>query len=310
MRIRATVAAVTGALALSALAVPAAHAVGPSTYRADIAKVFQAAQTPSTAKAGISARVAADEGMPYDLDVTFSNLKVAKALKVGTAGHVATTITYTMKFGADVDVRAKDFFTGPYLYKGSFDRPQNVLFGDAPASCSVTSATTANCKGKIDIYPADGELRNADAGSWRAGAVAVAYNGQDLESNDIDWSKVGIAEKGGLGTTLVQRNSKLTTGAKPKPVKKGKSVTVTGKLSRANWESGKYSGYSGQAVKLQFRKKGTTTYKTLKTVKTNSTGSLKTTTKATVDGYYRFSFAGTTTTPAVNAPGDLVRVKK
>ncbi|MFE9307893.1 hypothetical protein ACIQCF_19385 [Streptomyces sp. NPDC088353] len=40
------------------------------------------------------------------------------------------------------------------------------------------------------------------------------------------------------------------------------------------------------------------------------TGSLKTTVKATVDGYYRFSCAGTTTTPAVNAPGDLVRVKK
>ncbi|MGW4818291.1 hypothetical protein ACWEP4_04750 [Streptomyces sp. NPDC004227] len=309
MRIRATVAAVSGALALSALAVPAAHAAGPSSYRADVAKVFQTAHAPSAAKAGISARVAGDE-MPYDLDVTFSNLKVAKAVKVGTTSHVSTTITYTMKFGADVDVTAKDFATGPILYKGSFDRPQNVLFGDNPGTCSVTSATTANCKGKIDIYPADGELRNADAGSWRAGAVAIAWNGQDPESRDFDWSKVGVAEKGGLGTTLVQRNSKLTTSAKPKPVKKGRTVTVTGKLSRANWESGKYSGYSGQAVQLQFRKKGTTTYKTLKTVKTNSTGALKTTTKATVDGYYRFIFVGTTTTPAVKAAGDLVRVTK
>ncbi|MFF4824980.1 hypothetical protein ACFY20_18440 [Streptomyces sp. NPDC001312] len=309
MRIRATVAAVSGALALSALAVPAAHAAGPSSYRADVAKVFQAAHAPSAAKAGISARVAGDE-MPYDLDVTFSNLKVAKAVKVGTTSHVSTTITYTMKFGADVDVRAKDFFTGPFLYRGSYDMPQNELFGDLPATCSVTSATTANCKGKIDIYPADEELWNADAGTWRAGALAIAYNGQDPESRDFDITKVGFAEKGGLGTTLVQRNSKLTTSAKPKPVKKGKTVTVTGKLSRANWESGKYSGYSGQAVKLQFRKKGTTTYKTLKTVKTNSTGALKTTTKATVDGYYRFIFVGNTTTPAVNAAGDLVRVKK
>ncbi|MEU3345610.1 hypothetical protein ABZ723_11545 [Streptomyces sp. NPDC006700] len=310
MRIRATVAAVTGALALSALAVPAAHAAAPSTHRADAAKVFQAVHAPSTAKAGIRASVAGDDELPYDLDVTFSNLKVAKALKVGTTNRVSTTVTYTMKFGADVDVTAEDFFTEPLLYKGSFDRPQNVLFGEDPATCSLTSETTANCKSKIDIYPADGDLDNSDAGTWRAGAGAFALNGQDPMSRDFDLSQVGFAEKGGLGTTLVQRNSKLTTSAKPKPVKKGKTVTVTGKLTRANWESGKYSAYKGQAVKLQFRKKGTTTYKTLKTVKTSSTGALKTTTKATVDGYYRFVFAGNSTTPAVNAAGDLVRVKK
>ncbi|MEV5083892.1 hypothetical protein AB0K74_35575 [Streptomyces sp. NPDC056159] len=302
MRIRATVAAVSGALALSALAVPAAHAADPSTHRADVAKVFQAAQAATAAKAGIG------EEMPYDLGVTFSNLKVGKAVKVGVTNRVSTTITYTMKFGADVEVTAKDFWTVPFLYKGSFEMPRNMLFGDDPATCSVTSATTANCKGKIDIYPQ--WLLNSHAGTWRAGAEAVALNGQDPSSDDFDITKVGLAEKGGLGTTLVQRNSKLTTSAKPKPVKKGKTVTVTGKLSRADWENGEYSGYSGQAVKLQFRKKGTTTYKTLKTVKTNSTGGLKSTVKATVDGYYRYSFAGNTNTPAINASGDLVRVKK
>ncbi|MEU6012321.1 hypothetical protein [Streptomyces sp. NPDC047453] len=306
MRIRATVAAVSGALALSALAVPAAHAAGPSTHRADAAKAFQAAHAATAARN--SARVAAADDPWYDLDVSFANLKVAKALKVGTTNRVSTTITYTMKFGADVDVTAKDFITAPYLYKGSFDRPRNMLSGDDMPTCSVTSATTANCKGKIDIYPQD--LLNSHAGTWRAGAWAMAFNGQDPTSDDFDLSKVGFAEKGGLGTTLVQRNSKLTTSAKPKPVKKGKSVTVTGKLSRADWENVEYSGYSGQAVKLQFRKKGTTTYKTLKTVKTNSTGGLKATVKATVDGYYRYSFAGNTNTPAVNAAGDLVRVKK
>lgn len=302
-------AAVTGALALSALAVPAAQAADPSSYRAGTAKVFQAAHTATAAKAGISARVAADNDMPYELDVTFSNLKVAKALKVGTTNRVSTTITYTMKFGADVDVRAEDFVTGPYLYKGSFDTPRNMLFGDYPATCSVTSTTTASCKGKIDIYPAYGDLDNVDAGKWNAGALAIAYNGQDPMSDDIDLSQVGFADQGGLGTTLIQRNSKLTVNASPEPVKKGKTLTVTGKLTRANWESGKYAGYTGQSVKLQFRKKGSSTYTTLKTIKTDSKGNLKTTTKATVDGYYRYSFAGTSTTPAVNATADFVDVK-
>jgi hypothetical protein len=62
-------------------------------------------------------------------------------------------------------------------------------------------------------------------------------------------------------------------------------------------------------VKLQFRKKGTSTYTTVKTIKTGSAGALKTTVKATVDGYFRYSFAGTTTTPAVNAAGDFIDVK-
>jgi hypothetical protein len=62
-------------------------------------------------------------------------------------------------------------------------------------------------------------------------------------------------------------------------------------------------------VKLQFRKKTSSTYTTIKTIKTDSTGNLKTTTTATVDGYFRYSFAGTATTPAVNATGDYVDVQ-
>jgi hypothetical protein len=62
-------------------------------------------------------------------------------------------------------------------------------------------------------------------------------------------------------------------------------------------------------VKLQFRKKGSSTYTTVKTIRTNSTGNLKTTVKATVDGFFRWSFAGTSTTPAVNAAGDFIDVQ-
>ncbi len=92
-------------------------------------------------------------------------------------------------------------------------------------------------------------------------------------------------------------------------MKKGKTLTVTGKLSRANWETGTYKGYAGQPVKLQFRKKNSKTYTTVKTVRTNNTGALKTTVKASADGYWRYTFAGTSTTPAVTAAGDFVDVR-
>ncbi|MGD1219827.1 MULTISPECIES: hypothetical protein [Streptomyces] len=310
MRIRATVAAVSGALALTAFAVPGAHAADSApSYRAGVAKAQEAAR--ADGKAAFSTSAAADTGTPYALDATFSNIKVngGKAIAVGISNHVTVPVTYTMTHGADVDIDAVDFMTGPYIYKGSFDMPDNMLFGDDPATCTATSATVATCKGDIDIYPAEGELLNSDAGSWHAAALAVAYNGEDWTSDDINWDNVGIADQGGFTSPNVQRYSKLTVNASPEPVKKGKTITVTGKLSRANWEDNLYHGYTGQSVQLQFRKKGSTTYTTVKTIKTDSTGNLKTTTTASVDGYYRYSFAGTSTTPAVKATGDYVDVQ-
>ncbi|MFC9633055.1 hypothetical protein ACFTY8_28250 [Streptomyces mirabilis] len=92
-------------------------------------------------------------------------------------------------------------------------------------------------------------------------------------------------------------------------MKKGKTFTVKGTLTRADWETTKYSGYTGQPVALQFKAKGATAYKTVKTVTSGSKGALTTTVKAFTDGSYRYSFAGTTTTGAATATGDYVDVK-
>ncbi|OIJ96634.1 hypothetical protein [Streptomyces colonosanans] len=306
MRIRATVAAVSGALALSAFAVPAAQADGHASFRADVAKVREAASA-AHGKTAFGAS-AATPGVPYQLNVTFSNLKIGKAYKVGTTNRVMIPVSYTLTHGADVDTAASDFLSGPYIYKGSFDDPSNAIISDDPATCAATSATTATCKGNIGLYPARGELVNADAGSWKAGALAVQWNGQ-LDKDTPDMSKVGFADKGGLGSTLIQRYSRLTVDASPEPVKKGGTLTVTGKLTRANWETRKYAGYGLQSVQLQFCKKGSHTYTTLKTIKSGSTGNLKTTVKATGSGYYRYVFAGASTTPAVASTADYVAVK-
>ncbi|MFE6285687.1 hypothetical protein [Streptomyces sp. NPDC057877] len=287
-------AAVCGALTLTALAVPAAHADDDGTrgaYRA-----------PGLGRA-------AEAEAPYDLDVTFSAVKVAKAVKVGPTGHHSTTVTYKLTHGADVDITAEDFLTGPYLYRGAYGSPDNTLFGNKPATCTATSATTAKCTGKIDVYPAQGDLLNSEAGTWKGAALAIAYNGQDPDGDDFDITKVGYADQGALATTKVQRASKLTVNASPEPVRKGRTLTITGKLSRANWETRKYAGYATQPVKLQFRKAGTSTYTDVRNVTTTSKGELKTTVKASADGHYRFTFAGTGTTPAVNAKGDFVDVR-
>ncbi|MGW3669195.1 hypothetical protein [Streptomyces sp. NPDC005141] len=309
MRIRATVAAVSGALALSALAVPAAQADGSAGHRADIAKVREAAhaasgRTPFTGSTG-------SDGEPFTLDLTFSNVKVnsGKPIVAGTTNTVSVPVTYTIRHAASVDITADDFLMDVEIYRGSYEEFDNDLVGDNWPSCTATSPTAATCKGTIDIDPYD-ELSNADATTWKAYGYAIALNGVDLNDEDADLSKVGFVDQDALTTTKLQRYSRLTVNASPEPVKKGKTITVTGLLSRANWDTHKYAGYTVQPVGLQFRKKSSSTYtSTLKTVKSDSKGNLKTTTTATVDGYFRYNFAGTSTTPAVKATGDYVDVQ-
>ncbi|MGW7506507.1 hypothetical protein ACWGJ0_02015 [Streptomyces massasporeus] len=284
MHMRATAAAVAGALALSALVVPAA----------------QAADAPSGKQAFSSATADAATGTTAStLDVTFSNVKVnsGKNIVVGTTNVVSVPVTFTVTHAADLDTGSDNFATGPLIYHGSsLDAADNVLISDDPATCTAASTTVLNCKGVIAVHPADGDLFNSDAGTWGAGALAVT-------SDDAE------KMQGGLGTTKVQRYSKLTVNAGPEPVSKGKTITSTGKLSRANWEDNAYHGYTNQPVKLQFRKAGTSTYTTVKTVTSDQYGNVKATATAQYDGYWRFSFAGTTTTPAVNATGDYVDVR-
>ncbi|MEV5428417.1 hypothetical protein [Streptomyces sp. NPDC052701] len=313
MRIRATVAAVSGALALSALAVPAAQADGSSYDKSSHGKgdLVEAVQSARQAASGPSAYTAADTGVPYALDLSFSNVKVnnGKPIVAGISNQVTVPVTYTVTHEAGMDLNAPDFMIDVEIYRGtSYENATKVLFGDDWPVCTPVSSTKDTCKGTIDVYP-DVELVNADAATWKVGGYAYDWNDQDPLAEEIDWNQVGFAYQDGLGTTKLQRYSKLTVNASPEPVKKGRTITVTGKLSRANWETHKYAGYTGQPVKLQFRKKGSDTYTTLKTVTTNSTGELKTTVTASTDGYFRYSFAGTATTPAVNATGDFVDVQ-
>ncbi|WP_406415282.1 calcium-binding protein [Streptomyces sp. NBC_01614] len=259
MRMRATLGVVTGALALSALAVPAAQA---------------------------------DE---VEGDTAISNVVVngGKAAVVGSTAKKTITVTFTVKDNSGVDWAQAILYHGANI--DSSDSGAVANGSDGRATCTVVNATTSNCKSTFDLKPGY-NLINKVAGTWKVWAIAVG--------DDADY-----VQKDNAKSFQVQRNSQLTVNASPEPVKKGKAITVTGKLSRANWEDNKYHGYPNQSVKLQFRKKGSSTYSTVKTIKSNSTGELKTTVTASTDGYFRYSFAGTSTTPAVNATGDFVDVR-
>jgi hypothetical protein len=121
MRICVTVAAVSGALALSVLAVPAARA--------------------DDSVSGVDA-TGADE--PYALNASFSNIKInnGKAIVAGITGTITVPITYTLTHGADVDIAAEDFFTDVELYYGATYVDSDFgLFGDDWAHCTALLCT-------------------------------------------------------------------------------------------------------------------------------------------------------------------------
>ena len=260
MRTRASVAIVTGALALTALAVPAAQA----------------------------------DDFQGDTKISDVVVNGGKSVILGTTLKKTFTMTFTVSDNSGVDPVDS---AGAILWHGTtFKKSDNTLVPNGNyASCTKVNSTTVNCKHTVTVDPI-WDLLNANAGTWKTYVIADGMDGDFMQKDNAK-------------NFHLKRASKLTVDAAPEPVKKGGTLTVTGKLSRANWEDHKYHGYTAQPVKLQFRKKGSNTYTTIKTIKTNSTGNLKTTVKASTSGYYRYSFAGTPTTPAVNATGNYVAVK-
>ncbi|MFF3415441.1 calcium-binding protein [Streptomyces sp. NPDC002698] len=232
----------------------------------------------------------ADEVWGGDTTITSVTVNGGKPIVVGVSNKVtfSGSVTATDPDGIEI-ARVFVYHGGPE----EDDMDTAAAFG-RPA-CTAVDAATKTCVVPFTLDPGDLQ-KNTQAGQWNVGIDA------------FDKGNGGIALDV-YKHTNVQRYSKLSVNASPEPVAKGKSITVTGKLTRANWETHDYRGYTDQPVKLQFRKAGTNTYTTVKTVYTNSTGSLKTTATAAGDGYWRYYFSGTSTTATVKTAGDYVDVR-
>ncbi|MGV9883814.1 DUF5707 domain-containing protein [Streptomyces sp. NPDC003006] len=221
-------------------------------------------------------------------DVTIDKVTVngGKPIVLGTTAAQSFSVSVTASDDSGID-EADITLYGP---------SSAVALPASAPTCVASSATTSTCTAKFTLDPDTDFYDNSPAGTWYVDALVTA--------KDIDTI---LAEK--AGSFKVQRLSKLTADASPEPIKKGKTLTITGALTRANWETHKYAGYTNQSVKLEFKKKGTTTYTAVKTVKTDTKGNLKTTVKAATDGYFRWNFAANSTTSAVKAAGDYVDVR-
>jgi hypothetical protein len=215
-----------------------------------------------------------------------------KPIVMGTTNVVKVKATITASDASALDK------VGIALWHGaSTSNPDGVI--QAPsgqkASCT-TSGHTETCTLTLDADPRSSVKNSAVAGSWHVYASVIATNGDSLT-------------KPTFGSASVLRYDRLTTNATPEPIKKGKTLTIKGSLTRANWDTFTYKAYTGRSVKLEFKKKGSSTWSTVKSVTSSSTGSLSTTVKASSDGYWRYVYGGSSTSPAVTSTSDYVDVQ-
>lgn len=140
-------------------------------------------------------------------------------------------------------------------------------------------------------------LTNASAGWYQITAYVENADGKPTERTFDE------------GLQLTRRTGWESLNASPEPVRKGSSITIKGKLVRANWSTETYQGYGGRSVRVEFKPAGSSTWTYVKQATTSSTGWVSTKVTASKDGSWRLRYNGNTISGASTSSSDYVDVK-
>ncbi|MFJ9886008.1 hypothetical protein ACIQRW_09105 [Streptomyces sp. NPDC091287] len=247
------------------------------------------------AAAAVFTGVAAVPAGAAEGGVAFSRVTVngGKPIVIGVKKEVELYVTFRMT----TKLKHKSYPT-VFPYRGKLGSSETLWNSILINDCVVVNKAKGICDFEewLTIDPRHYDFGNEDAGAWKTAAQLYLPKGKE----DTDDMKIPLQ---------VKRATRVTVNASPEPVVKGKTLTVTGKVSRANWDTHTYQGYGGRSVSLQFKAAGSSSYKTVKKATSSKTGALKTTVKATGPGTWRWTYYGNTTAGASSSSGDRVAVR-
>ncbi|MFD7862737.1 hypothetical protein [Streptomyces sp. NPDC059783] len=250
--------------------------------------------------------ITAPTAQAADTGITVSRIVVngGKPVVVGTSNVQEPSLSFRITLPPGYSTADPFAYSAePFLYHDTTPAKGADGGGLYPGgyTCYEKSSLIADCEGSLRIDPYYRLDSNNDATTWKVGVVARLFktNGQ-LKAEEYTATS---------GRVQIKRWAKATVNASPEPVAKGKTLTVTGSLTRADWVKHKYTAVAAGLVHLQFCKKGSTTYTTVKSVRSSATGALKTTVTASVDGYWRWTFGGWDTTGSATSTADYVDVR-
>ncbi|MER6912628.1 hypothetical protein ABT354_13240 [Streptomyces sp. NPDC000594] len=222
--------------------------------------------------------------------VSFSRVQVngGKPIVIGASKEVAVPASFRMA------TTHQWKFPAVFLYRdGTRDQLWHAI---ETSDCIAAGRDVCDFNETMFFDPSVWSMRNSEAGAWKVAAeVHFTGGGGDTDAKGL--------------TVYVKRDSRLTVNASPEPVSEGRTITVTGKVTRANWETRKYGSYGGRTVSLQFKPAGAASYTTVKKVQANGSGGLRTTVKASKTGTWRWVYHGNSTTGPSTSAGDSVVVR-
>lgn len=167
---------------------------------------------------------------------------------------------------------------------------------ESPSGCYIFETGTAEYSGtrtfKDTFTIFDSDLTNDCASTLEVHADAFGRDYIGYDSEDFLLSFKRQARIVGLNFG-------------PEPVRKGATVTGTATLERANWNTGTYKADARAKVYSQFRTH-TGKYATVRAVTSDSNGKLRSSNTQNVDGCWRFSSPGYSTTTGYSATGDCI----
>ena len=189
--------------------------------------------------------------------------------------------------------------------------PRSVVVGATPAvvTFKVTASACTLRHWELSLGPYDyytytqspraaiGPLRNAEAGQRD---VVV-----DTCNSEFDCSTTSFPK----GFTLKRRTTWQTGSfnATPEPVRKGRPVSLQGRLLVVNWDARRYVGFTKRLVAVEFRTP-TGSYTKVATAVTDATGWVRTTVPASRTGVWRLRYGGNTVAGPATVAGDSVQV--
>jgi hypothetical protein len=244
--------------------------------------------------------------------------------KVTSVAWAHTSVIAKAKATAHVTVRLSDDCAGAgdvFLELHNASTGANFYYGEAASWVETPTAT-----GISDTVAFNVPLYGTDAGSLSVSKVDVISGFQTLtytsgaapteaDITDLtpdpstvtadDYTRVTPPT---VARIVVKAYTTLTVNATPEPASINHSVTVKASLKKLHTST--YIADAYQYVTLQYRLPGSSTWHSIKKVKTNSSGVASTTFKVTRKGTYGFRavYAGATYAAAVNSSTDGVLV--
>ncbi len=199
---------------------------------------------------------------------------------VGTKNTQTITVKWKLSGGSTLYGSHASLWRGTDIDSGLERFITSEQFNAGTEPCVPSGDATFDCTATFKIDPRT-DLGNEDAGAWKISLWAFTDATTDVDTDNAR-------------TWYLQRWSRLSNNAAPEPVAKGKTITITGKLERASWDTYKYAGYTQQIVHLQERSL-TGSYATTSSHRTGTgsqAGVEKKTRTATTDRCYRYRVRG------------------